>query len=619
VPDLGTTRRRRIVTRRFQETNVGVPRRPVRLTRAVTFVWQSGRRWTLANAALIAVQGLLPLVGLYLTKLIVDAVAAGMEASDRQATLAHVGGLVLLAGVVALASAVCQALAGLVREAQGLAVTDHMHGLLQAKSAEVDLEYYENSRYYDTLHRAQQEAPYRPPRIVNGLIQVGQNAVSLAAMAGLLFSFHWGVALVLFVAVAPGILVRIRYAGLMFQWQQERTPAERRAWYFNYLLTAEGHAKELRLFGLAPLFMDRFRDLRRQLRRERLKIATRRSITELAMQVGMVAAVFGSYAFIAVRTIQGRITLGDLVMYFQAFQRGQTYLREVLGGLAGLYEDHLFLSNLYEFLDLKRAVVDPPRPAPVPDPMREGIEFRGVTFRYPGSALPAVEDIDLTIRPGEIVALVGENGAGKTTLVKLLCRLYDPTGGAIAIDGIDLRQFEALAWRRTVSVVLQDYARYQATARENIWFGNPGPAPDQGRIESAARAADAHDMILGLPRGYDTQLGKWFGAGEELSIGQWQKIALARAFLRPAQIVILDEPTSALDARAEFAVFERFRDLVRGRAAILVSHRFSTVRMADCIYVLGGGRIIERGAHDDLMRRGGAYARMFELQAQYYR
>lgn len=590
-----------------------------KIQRALRFVWQSGRGWTLASMALLVVQGALPLVGLYLMKLVVDAVAASMAAPDKGAAFGRVALLVALAGGVALVGAVCRSIAGLVSEAQAQAVTDHMHDVLHAKSIEVDLEYYENSEYYDALHRAQQEASFRPTRVLTGLVQVGQSGLSLLAMTGLLFLFHWGIAALLFAAAVPGVLVRMRYAGQMYDWQRRQTPAERRAWYFHWMLTGIVYAKEIRVFDLGPLFMRQFRDVRTQLRRERREIATRRSIAELATQAGGTITVFGSYAFIAYRTVQGMITLGDLVMYYQAFQRGQEFLREMLRGLAGLYEDNLFLSSLYEFLDMKRRVIEPPSPRPVPRPMQTGIIFDHVNFQYPTGTRMVLEDITLTIRPGEHVALVGENGSGKTTLIKLLCRLYDPTDGVISLDGIDLREFETPSLRREISVIFQDYAQYHLSARENIWFGNCEYPPDQERIVAAARRSGADGVIAGLRQGYDTTLGKWFEDGEELSTGEWQKVALARAFLRDAQIIVLDEPTSALDAEAEYEVFRKFQEIAEGRTAILISHRFSTVRMADYIYVLENGRIVERGTHHELVLTGRRYARLFEVQAQYYR
>lgn len=593
--------------------------RALDMKKALRLVWESGPGWTIGNLALVVMQGVLPLASLYLMKLVVDSAAAAFDAPDPRAAFGRVALYIGLTGAVAVLSAVARSVSTLISEAQGIAVTDRVQDIIHAKSVEMDLEYYENSKYYDTMHRAQQEAPYRPTRILNGLMQVGQNSISLAAVAGLLISLNWVVAVILVLTAVPGVVVRLRYASGLYRWQRSRTPTERLSWYFHWLLTRDSHAKEIRLFDLGSLFKDRYRDLRKRLREERLSMASRRSLGELGAQTLAALGMFGSFAFIAYRTVLGALTIGDLVMYYQAFQRGQGFIRDLLGGLAGLYEDNLFLSNLYEFLDLKPRVLQPSRPLAVARPMQKGIVFDHVSFAYPGSPRTALDDINLTIRPGEVVALVGENGSGKTTLVKLLCRLYDPNKGGILLDGVDLRALDLTELRSQISVIFQDYARYNLSARENIWFGNVAVPPDEARIVGAARDAGADAVISRLPLGYDTTLGKWFEEGEELSIGEWQKVALARAFMRDAQVIVLDEPTSAMDAKAEYEVFNRFRELVRRRAAVLISHRFSTVRMADTIYVLDGGRIIEGGSHADLMRLGGTYARLFEIQAQHYR
>lgn len=593
-------------------------RRSIRLDRALHFVWQAGPGWTISSLALVVLQGLLPLLTLYLMKLIVDGVVFAMGAADKAAAFQAVGFLIILAGAVALLNALLQLIGSYIKEAQSLKVTDHMYDILHTKSIEVDLEYYENPHYLDTLHRAQQEGPYRPTHILDSLMQVGQSGVSLLAMAGLLFSFHWGIALVLFAAAIPGVLVRLKYSKKMYLWQRRRTPAERKTGYFNWMLTGYSHAKEIRLFNLGGLFVGRFRDLRQQLRRERLKIVKRRSAADLVTQASAILAVFGSFGFIAYRAVGGVITLGDMVMYFQAFQRGLGFLRQVLGGMAGLYEDNLFLANLYEFLDLKPKVKEPVNPRPVPHPIQKGIVFDRVGFNYPTGKRDVLKDISFTVEPGEVVALVGENGSGKTTLIKLLCRLYDPVDGTITLDGIDLRRFEISALRRQISVIFQDYAQYYLTARENIWFGNIDLPPEHENIVAAARHSETHDLISSLPKGYETILGKWFEEGEELSIGEWQKVALARAFLRESQIIVLDEPTSAMDAKSEYEVFRRIRQLLEGRTAILISHRFSTVRMADRIFAFEKGSIIERGTHEQLIKLGGKYAYLFEKQAQHY-
>ena len=589
-----------------------------RMLRAVRLVWTSSASWTSASTALIVVQSILPLIQLYLLKLIVDSVAHQLGAGEATA-FPRIAWLLAFAAATALLAAVCRSIAGLVAEGQARAVSDHLHELVHTRATEIDLEYNESARYHDTLHRAQQEGAYRPTRIVNGLVQVAQSSLALLLMAGVLVSFHWATAIVLFAAAVPGVLLRLRHARRSYDSQQSQTQAERRGQYYHAMLTGTAHAKELRLFGLGPLFRRRHRDLRREITRHRLQLASWRFRSDLVTQGAATLAVFGTFAFIIYRASLGALTIGDVVMYYQAFQRGQDFLREILGGLAGLYEDHLFLASLYEFLDLERKVVESPQPRPLPRPLRGGIVFTGVSFQYPAAPRKVLHDITLTIAPGEHVALVGANGSGKTTLVKLLCRLYDPTSGAITVDGVDLRDLETTALRREISVLFQDWAAYHVSARDNIWFGDPRPETDDERIRRAARDAGADEVIARLGHGYQTVLGKWFEHGEELSLGEWQKIALARAFVRDTPIVVLDEPTSFLDVQAERDVFERFRHLAAGKTTILISHRLSTVRMADRIYVLQDGRIAESGRHDELMARGETYARLFETQAWSYR
>lgn len=594
-------------------------RRTLRLDLALRFIWQSTPGWTIANLVFVVIQGPLPLISLYLMKLMVDRVTGGLATADPEGTFRDVAVIVALMGAISILTALVGMLAGLVNQAQSMIVSDYMQNIIHAKSVEVDLEYYENPAYHDTLRRAQREAPFRPIHILQGLTQLTQNGISLVVVAGLLLSLHWAIGFVLLVAVLPGFVVRLRYSGKMYRWQRERTEMDRQTWYFTWMLTGEQYAKEIRLFGLGPLFMARYNDLRKLLRKENLGLNARQSIANLGTQIITNIAVYGSYAFIGYRTLQGNISLGDLVMYYQAFQRSQGFLQQILGSVAGLYEDSLFLSNLYEFLDLKPKVVASAQPRRVSRPIERGIVFEHVGFQYPTGTRQVLEDINLIIRPGEKVALVGENGSGKTTLIKLLCRLYDPSVGTIQLDGVDLREYDLIAWRSEIGVILQDYAHYNLTAQDNIWFGNINTPPDRAQIEAVAQHSGADEVIRKLKNGYDTVLGKLFQDGEELSIGEWQKVALARAFLRDAQLIILDEPTSAMDARAEYEIFAKLRQLTEGRATITISHRFSTVRMADCIYVMDEGHIVESGSHDELMRRGGKYAFLFETQAQHYK
>jgi ATP-binding cassette subfamily B protein len=546
-------------------------------------------------------------------KLIVDAVTFSINAPDKAQAFKQIMLLIVIAGGVALLNALSQLLSNLINEAMSLTVTDHVFDILHAKSVEVDLEYYENPQYFDTLHRAQQEGPYRPTSIVNDLVRLVRNSVTLLAMTGLLVSLHWGIALILFAAVLPGVLVRIKYANRMYQWHQERTKTERQALYINWVLTGDIHAKEVRLFGLGDLLIDRFSKLHSKLRHEKLAIGKKRSIADFLAQASATIAVFGSFAFIAYRTVHGNITLGDMVMYFQAFQRGLSSMRDLLGGMASLYEDNLFLSNLFEFLTLKPKVTEPADPSPVPRPLQQGIALENVSFQYPGSTRKALEDISLTIAPGEVVALVGRNGCGKTTMAKLLCRLYDPMSGTITLDGIDLKHFATARLRREISVLFQDFVHYHTSAGENIWFGNTDQPPAQENIAVAARQAGVDELISSLPQGYDTFLGKWFEDGEELSSGEWQKIALARSFFRKSQIILLDEPASSLDPRAEHEIFEKFKVLVQGKTAVFISHRLSTVKMADRIFVMDKGRIVESGSYEELLQMAGSFAHLFEM------
>lgn len=586
---------------------------------ALRLVWQSSPRWTSARIVLMFVQGILPLLSLYLTKLIVDTVAASLTAADKGAAFHQVVILIALASLLTIATSLCNSLSEIVSTAQSQRVTDYMQGILHAKSIEIDLEYYENPQYHNILQRAQQEAPYRPNQILNRLAQVGQNGISLVAMVGLLLSLHWGIAGILFVAAIPAVLVRVKYASVMYLWQRQSTPLERQAAYLGWLLTGDMFAKEVRLFNLGDFFSQQFSHLRRQIYKERLGIATRRSLANFAAQASAGILMFAAYAFIVYQTIFGILRLGDLVLYHQAFQRGQNALKGLLASLSGLYEDNLFLANLYEFLDLKPKVVESLDALPIPEPMQTGIVFDHVSFQYATTTRKALKDISLTIRPGETVALVGENGSGKTTLIKLLCRLYDPTSGSITIDGIDLHDFEIAALRRQISVIFQDYAKYHLTAQENIWLGNIELPSTIESVTAAACRSGADEVITSLPQGYDTILGKLFDRGEELSIGQWQKVALARAFLRDSQVIVLDEPTSAMDPKAEYEVFQKFRQLIKDQIAILITHRLSTVKMADRIYVMAEGSIVESGTHEELMRLEGTYAHLFETQAQNYR
>lgn len=586
---------------------------------ALRFVWKGSPRWTLAHVTLIFIQGLLPIALLYLTKLIIDTVTNSIALPDKTLLFQRLLVLLGLMGAVTVIAAILAALAELVNSAQTQQVTDYMQGIVHAKSLEIDLEYYENPDYHNSLQRAQQEAFYRPNQILEHLIQLGQTMITLVLMVGLLVALHWGIAGILFAASVPSILVRLKYASILHAWQRRRTEMQRQGEYLSWLLTGDWFAKELRLFDLGNLFSQRFQRIRKQLYQETLQIGTQRAIANVLAQSLSALLLFSAYSFVVYQAFQGQLQIGDLVLYHAALQQGQAALKGLLGSLSALYEDNLFLSNLYEFLELQPKIAAPLHPKPLPRPMRSGIVFDRVSFQYSNTPRWALKDASLTIRPGEVIALVGENGSGKTTLIKLLCRLYEPTQGKITLDGVALEQYDLVDLRRQISVVFQDYVKYYFTAWENIWFGNIELPPGAETVMQAAKQSGADAVIQTLPQGYDTMLGKLFEQGEELSIGQWQKVALARAFLRQSQLVVLDEPTSAMDPKAEYEVFQQFRQLIQNQSAILISHRLSTVKMADRIYVVDRGTIVEQGTHTELMQLNGRYAHLFETQAQNYR
>jgi ATP-binding cassette subfamily B protein len=590
-------------------------RRLWQLRRSVQLVWQSSRKSTLIHAGLMLLLGLLPIAGLYLVKLIIDAITAQAPTAVDWERLA---GCLAAAGGIAVLTDWLRALDAHVSEEQSQQVTDYVQDLLHKQAIRLDLGYYENPEFQDSLHRAQTEAPYRPALIVNRLIGLLQNSVSLGAITLLLLAFHWGLTLGLFLLMLPILFVRLRHTRLQHRNWQAWTAGQRQAHYLSQLLNVQDHAKEVRLFGLGGYLHLRYMGLRESIRRNRLSLSRHRAVGEAVTQSCASLAIYGALAFLAYQTLIRTISVGDMVVYYQALQRGQTLLRELFASAAGLYENALFLSNFYDFLLLEPRVREPEIPRSVPHPPLGEIRFESVGFDYPHGTRPVLKDVNLTIRAGETVALVGKNGAGKTTLIKLLCRLYDPTTGRITVDGVDLREFPSDEWRRQIGVVFQDFGRYQFTAGENIGFGDLSALNELDRIEQAARLSGAADVISDLPHGYDTQLGTLFAGGEDLSIGQWQRVAIARAAFRQAGIIVLDEPTSALDPEAEAQVLETFRELAKNRTAILISHRLSTVCLADRIFVIDGGCVRESGNHAALLSLNGIYAAMFHAQARHY-
>jgi ATP-binding cassette subfamily B protein len=563
--------------------------------------------------ALLLVQGLLPVATVYLTRLLVDDLVAAAGTGGTWPTLAPVLLLVALMAGIMLVAEVLRSAAGWVRTAQGELVKDHISGLIHQKSVEADLAFYESPEYHDRLHRARDEAGYRPVALVEGLGQLFQNGITLLAMGAVLLPFGLWLPLALLASTLPAFGVVLHYNLEQHHWRQRTTADERRTWYYDWLLTSGDTAAELRLFGLGPMFQSLYQALRRRLREERLRLARKGAVAELAAGTVALLITGAAMAWMVRQALLGLVTLGGLALFYQAFQQGQRLMRSLLDGVSQVYTNALFLGNLFEFLALRPRVTDPHQPAAAPRILQAGIRFQQVTFRYPGSERVALHDFSLAIPAGQVVALVGPNGAGKSTLIKLLCRLYDPDAGRIEVDGIDLKDLEIAKLRRLIAVLFQRPVHYSATVAENIALGS---LTDAGRaeVEEAARAAGADEPVAHLPHGYDTLLGKWFTGGTELSVGEWQRLALARAFLRQAPILLLDEPTSAMDSWAEADWHERFRRLAAGRTVVIITHRFTTAMRADIIHVMAEGRIAESGSHQELVARGGLYARSWAAQ-----
>jgi ATP-binding cassette subfamily B protein len=589
----------------------------LRLRRALQLVFTAAPRWTLCSLALVAVQGLLPLAALLLLKQIVDLLTLAV-ATPEPGQFAAVALWIALAGVVALLTALVGSLDAYAAEAQSLAVADHVADILHARSVAVDLSYYETPAFHDTFHQAQQQAPYRPASIVTALKQTAQHTLTLLGIAGLLFTFHWGVGLALFAAAAPAALARLGASRRRLRFQQEHAEGERLGWYYHWLLTSAEYARDMRLLGIGGVFAERYRELRAGLRAGHLAVTRARVRGDLLAQGAATLVLFGTLSFMAYGAVQGVLTVGLIVMYFQAYQRALASLQGVLQGLASLYEDNLFLRQFHEFLDLPAPVEQGGGRLDVPNTPTSGLVCRGVTFAYPSRGEPVLCDIDLDVGPGEIVALVGVNGAGKSTLVKLLCRLYAPSAGTIAWGGVSLADLDPKAWRRQISVVSQDVPRFEVTVADNIRFGDVGKTARGEEFAPAVAKAGLTATLARLPAGLDTLLGTRFRDGHELSVGEWQRLALARAWFRDGQLLILDEPTSALDPLAEASLIDSLRSIIGKRSALIISHRLSTVQLADRIYVLERGRIVEQGRHAELLGGGGRYARLYRAQADRY-
>ncbi len=587
-------------------------------TRTLSLVFASNRALTLGLIALTLLSGAMPAALAWVGKQIVDGVVQAFLTHDAARIEAVVWWVVLELGLVVVSQGIERArwLADTLLRAQ---LGQQVNEAIIAKALDLSLADFEDSELYDAMVKARQGASYRPISVVMGLFDLGRSVVALVAYAVLLWSLApWALLLVVLAAI-PFFVIDAKFSEQTFRLFSWRAPETRKQSYLEAVLTRSDSVKEVKLFGLGPLFLDRYRDLHHAHYVEDRNRTIKQGV--LGYLVGLLStlAFYATYGWVVLQTVRGELTFGDMTMFVLVFQQAEKALAGVLGGVRGFYEHLLYVAALFELIDrpTNDVATGTATEGPRPD---DGIRFEGVSFRYPGSDAPVLDDLTLHLPPGHKLALVGENGAGKTTLIKLMTGLYAPTSGRVLLDGLPLPEWDAEALRARIGVIFQDFVRYQLTAGENVGVGDVAAIDDEARWEVAAKKGLAHESIAALPDGYHTQLGKWFADGKELSGGQWQKVALARAFMREgADILVLDEPTAALDAEAETKIFERFQALAEDRMAILISHRFSTVRMADTIAVLHEGKVVERGSHEELLGLGGRYARLFHMQARGYR
>ncbi|MEN3308410.1 MAG: ATP-binding cassette, subfamily bacterial [Micromonosporaceae bacterium] len=607
----------------------------VAMPRVLRLAWRASPRLTVGLALSTVLVAIVPAATAVTARLLINSVSnaiavhaahgrdagvigpiAGLELRTT-ATGAIIGAvaiqfLILLmnASVSAARNVTSQLLQQRVAQEVQLQVMDH--------ASRLDLEFFEDAGSYDLIRQAQDDAAMRPVNMIESFYGLLQGLVTFGSLVALLVALNPWVALAALAAPVPAFLADTRFGKMGFLVTMWSSPLRRRMQYLSRLVTTDTFAKEVKLFGLGGYFSGRFRALADVFyRRLRRQITSRSTAATL---LGMLTIVVTSltYCYVALEAVSGRLSIGDLVMYTTATATLQVAAQTLFAEVNGMYENHLYLNNLYRMLGTRPAIERPERPAPLPDPLLGHIVFEHVSFRYPGAETPALRDVSFEVLPGQTIAVVGRNGAGKSTLVKLVCRLYDPTEGRILLDGVDLRDLDPDELRARISATFQDYVMYQATAAENIALGDVASIEDRRRTEEAAVKGGAHELVSGLPRGYETPLGKWFDKGSELSGGEWQKIALSRAFMRDARILVFDEPTSALDPVSERELFDRLRELARQRSTVYVSHRFSTVRQADRIVLLAGGELGEEGTHNELLARGGEYAEMFLTQASAY-
>jgi ATP-binding cassette subfamily B protein len=585
-------------------------------------VYGTHRGYTAVIVALRVVRALVPIALLWVGKLIIEAV----EVAYRGGTVewAYLGRLVVLELAIAIVGEALARASSLLESLLGDLFSNRVSVRLMAHAARLDVAQFEDAETYDRLERARRQTVGRIGLLAQILSSL-QDFITLVSLATALFVYVPWLMLLLAIAVLPAFLGETHFAALGYSLLYQWTPERRMLDYLRYTAASDESAKEVKLFGLSPFLIGRYARLADEFYEANKRLSKRRAV--VAAVLGAVGAVgyYGAYAVIIYLTVIGHrspagpFTIGVLTFLAASFRQSRDHIQRILLTLTYVYEESLYLRDLFTFFDLEPRVVSKPGAVAVPNPIRSGFVFERVSFRYPGSETWAVRDLSFTIRPNESVALVGENGAGKTTLVKLLARLYDPDEGRVLLEGRDLREYDLASLWSNVGVIFQDFFRYEFVLRENIGVGRIEKLEDEAGIREAARRSLADTVARRLPAGLEQQLGRRFDGGVELSGGEWQKVALARAYMRDAQVLILDEPTASLDARAEYEVFLRFTELTRGKIAVLISHRFSTVRMADRILVLQNGRVIEQGTHEVLLQQGGLYAELFNLQAAGYR
>ncbi len=579
-------------------------------------VWDTSPGITSATVLLRLVAAVIPVGQLWVGKLIIDQVVQRITgrsgASNRIWVLvAYEVGLAVLSDLLSRAINLCDSLLG-------DKFTNHVSLRLMEHANRLDLVSFEDPVFYDKLERARRQTTSRLGMLAV-LAGMGQQVITLLSLSAAVVSFSPWFLVLLVIAVIPAFLGETRFAMLAYSILYRWTPERRELDYLRMLGASNQSAKEVKIFGLGQHLADRSRKLFDRFYAENKALAVKRAASGSLLNLLPTAGYYAAYIVILIRTLAGALSLGSLTFLAGAFARSRSLMENLFSSLNNIAEQALYIKDLFDFFDTKPSIASPPNALAAPRPIRSGFEFRGVSFAYPGSDRQVLNGVSFRFDAQERIALIGENGAGKTTLVKLLARLYDPTAGAILLDGIDLREYDVDSLRKEIGVIFQDYMRYDMIAKENVGFGRIEEMENQARIQEAARKSLAEPMIAQFAGGYQQMLGRRFENGIDLSAGQWQKIALARAYMRDAQVLILDEPTASLDARAEFEVFQRFAELTRDRMAVLISHRFSTVRMADRILVLADGEIIEQGTHQQLVAASGRYAELFELQAAGYR